>query len=222
MNKREVIEQNGVVAILRGINQAHVLDIANALLEGGVRTIEVTIGTPKVISMIETLSDALGDQMMIGAGSVLDPETARIAILAGARFIFSPTVHRGTIEMAKRYGVVSIPGAMTPTEIVTAYEAGADIVKVFPARAVGPAYFKDVKGPMPHIPLMPTGGIDVANSEDYLKAGAIALGVGSSLVETKDGVTPQSLERITERARLFMEVIRKHRTTPNARIEQNV
>jgi 2-dehydro-3-deoxyphosphogluconate aldolase/(4S)-4-hydroxy-2-oxoglutarate aldolase len=153
----------------------------------------------------------MGDQAIIGAGTVLDPETARAAIMSGARFVFSPTINKETIQMTKRYGVISVPGALTPTEILTGYECGADLIKVFPASLVGPSYIKDVHGPMPHIPLMPTGGIDLTNVGSYIKAGAVAVGVGSTLVNTREAVDEDYCKRLTEKAERFIQEVKTAR-----------
>lgn len=185
MNLLEQIKQNGIVAIIRGAKPENILPIAKALRDGGIKTLEITVETPKVLTLIEQVASEMGDEVIVGAGTVLDPETARAAIMAGAKFIFSPTVNVETIKLTKRYGVISIPGALTPTEILTAYEHGADVIKVFPASAFGPRYLKDIHGPLPHIPLMPTGGVDLGNLAEYIRAGAVAVGIGSNLVNTK-------------------------------------
>ena len=147
----------GVVAVLRADSSKELIDVSQALRDGGVVTLEMTMTTPGALKVIEDAAAKMKDSI-IGAGSVLDPETARAAILAGAEYIVGPTFHPGVVEMAKRYGKLVMPGAFTPTEILTAWQAGADIVKVFPASVGGPAYFKDVKGPLPQVRLMPTGG----------------------------------------------------------------
>lgn len=164
-----------------------------------------------MLSLIEQVAAELGNDVIVGAGTVLDPETARAAIMAGAQFIFSPTVNTETIRMTKRYGVVSIPGALTPTEILMAYEHGADLIKVFPANVYGPTYLKDIHGPLPHIPLMPTGGIDVHNAAEYIKCGAVALGVGSSLVNTKKEINEAYLSELTDKASQFVQEVKKAR-----------
>jgi 2-dehydro-3-deoxyphosphogluconate aldolase/(4S)-4-hydroxy-2-oxoglutarate aldolase len=144
--------------------------------------------------------------MMVGAGTVLDPETARLALNAGARFIISPTLNVKTIKMTKRYGAISIPGGFTPTEILTAYEHGADIVKVFPA-SQGATFFKDIKGPLPFIPLMPTGGVKLDNIREFQQAGAAAYGLGSSLVDTSQPVSEEYLRQLTRKAQQFVQAI---------------
>jgi len=198
----ELIE-SGIVAVIRGANKENIIPIAKALSAGGVKALELTVETPKILSLVEMVADELGDEAIVGVGTVLDPETARASIMAGAKFVFSPVVNIETIKMTKRYGVLSVPGAFTPTEILTAYENGADLIKVFPANIVGPGYFKDIHGPMPHIPLMPTGGINVTNVGAYIKAGAVAAGVGSTLVNTKEEITEEYLAKLTEVASQF-------------------
>ncbi|TDL30995.1 bifunctional 4-hydroxy-2-oxoglutarate aldolase/2-dehydro-3-deoxy-phosphogluconate aldolase [Jeotgalibacillus sp. S-D1] len=192
-----------MVPIVRGQSPEDVLKIAWSLHEGGVQVIEITLNSPKALESIELVSRELGNVMTVGAGTVLDPESARAALLAGASFILAPSVNTETIKMTKRYGAVSIPGAMTPTEIVTAYESGCDIVKVFPVTTLGPDYIKDLKGPLGHIPLMPTGGVDLANFEAYLKNGAVACGLGSSLVHSKTEINQAYLKNLTDKARQF-------------------
>ncbi|MDZ5711335.1 bifunctional 4-hydroxy-2-oxoglutarate aldolase/2-dehydro-3-deoxy-phosphogluconate aldolase [Jeotgalibacillus haloalkalitolerans] len=192
-----------MVPIVRGQSPEDVLQIAKALYEGGVQVIEITLNSPGALKSIEYVSKELGDVMAVGAGTVLDPESARAALLAGASFILSPSVNTETIKMTKRYGAVSIPGAMTPTEIVTAFESGCDIVKVFPVTTLGPDYIKDIKGPLGHIPLMPTGGVSLDNFEAYLKTGAVACGLGSSLVQYTAEIDQPYLTNLTEKARRF-------------------
>lgn len=203
----EEIQKRRVVAVIRGATMETIIPVAQALKNGGITAIEITMETPKALSIIERVADVFGDEMFVGAGTVLDPETARAAILSGAKFVFSPTVRKETIEMTKRYGIISVPGAFTATEILTAYEYGADVVKVFPAGSVGSSYFKNLAGPLPHIPLMPTGGINTENAKDYIRAGAVAVGVGSSLVDPTKELTEPYLRSITEKAQqLMMEV----------------
>ncbi|QGH33947.1 bifunctional 4-hydroxy-2-oxoglutarate aldolase/2-dehydro-3-deoxy-phosphogluconate aldolase [Gracilibacillus salitolerans] len=197
----------GVVAVMRKTTPETIIPIAKALRDGGVTSLEITVETPKVLTLIEKVKDELGDEVMVGAGTVLDAETARAALMAGASFIFSPTVREETIEMTKRYGAVSVAGAFTPTEILTAYEKGADMIKVFPASVVGPKFFKDIKGPLPHIPLMPTGGVDVDNTSDYIEAGAVAVGAGSTLVKQTDQITENYLTDLTNKAKEFVQAV---------------
>ncbi|WP_299087569.1 bifunctional 4-hydroxy-2-oxoglutarate aldolase/2-dehydro-3-deoxy-phosphogluconate aldolase [uncultured Metabacillus sp.] len=206
MNTLSSILENKLIAIIRGANPEDVVSIAKALHEGGVNMIEITMNSPKALAGIEAVKAELGNQVLVGAGTVLDAETARAAILAGAEFILSPTIHLETINMTKRYGAVSIPGAFTPTEILAAYENGGDLIKVFPA-TLGPSYIKDFRGPLPQIPLLPTGGVDVNNIKDYLKAGAVGCGIGSALVNTKQKITAEYLEKIAEKARQFVVAV---------------
>lgn len=195
-----------IVAIIRGAHPEDILKIVEALYQGGIRTLEVTINSPKAMHVIEQVADKMGDKILVGAGTVLDPETARIALLAGAKFIVSPTTNVNTIQMTKRYGGISIPGAFTATEILTAFEHGGDIIKVFPA-SQGPRYFQEISGPLPQIPLMPTGGVNLENIKDFQNAGAVAFGLGSSLVDTKPAITDEYLKALTEKAQAFVKAI---------------
>jgi 2-dehydro-3-deoxyphosphogluconate aldolase/(4S)-4-hydroxy-2-oxoglutarate aldolase len=209
----EEIKSRAVVAVIRGASVESIIPMARALKDGGVTALEITMETPKALAVIEKAADEFGNDMFVGAGTVLDAETARAAILSGAKFVFSPTVRKETIEITKRYGVISVPGAFTPTEILTAYEYGADVIKVFPAGSVGPGYFKNIAGPLPHIPLMPTGGIDMNNAKDYILAGAVAVGVGSSLVDPKRELSDDYLALITENAKKLMDEVHTARLT---------
>jgi len=200
MNVIEKINKQKIVAVIRSVKDKDIDSIASALLAGGVSILEITAESPNFISSIKRVKEVFGDKITVGAGTVLDPETANFAIKAGAQFIFSPTVNLETIKMTKRYGVVSIPGAMTPTEVINAYEQGADIVKIFPANVLGPAYLKDIHGPLPHIPLMPTGGINSSNIQEYFLNGAVAVGIGGTLVNANTKFNDDSLYQITEKA----------------------
>ncbi|MGN8645602.1 bifunctional 4-hydroxy-2-oxoglutarate aldolase/2-dehydro-3-deoxy-phosphogluconate aldolase [Gracilibacillus sp. HCP3S3_G5_1] len=206
MHTLEAIYQHKIIAIIRGAEKEDLLQIGKALKEGGVRLIEVTLNSPQAIEGIKDLKEAFGEEMKVGAGTVLDPESAKTAIDAGADFILSPTISKETIKMTKRYGKVSIPGAFTPTEILTAYEEGADLVKVFPA-SIGSAYIKDIRGPLNHIPLVPTGGVNKKNIVEFQKAGAAAFGIGSSLVNTKEKVNKAYLRELTEKAKDFIQAV---------------
>ncbi|MCM3259511.1 bifunctional 4-hydroxy-2-oxoglutarate aldolase/2-dehydro-3-deoxy-phosphogluconate aldolase [Paenibacillus lautus] len=209
MNTMSSILDNKIIAIIRGANSKDVLNMAKALHEGGVNILEITMNSPNVLSAIEEITVELGDRVVVGAGTVLDAETARAAILAGAKFILSPTVDIETIQMAKRYGAVSIPGAFTPTEILSAYENGGDIIKVFPA-TLGPSFIKDIRGPLPQIPLLPTGGIDLNNIQEFMKAGAIGCGIGSALVNTQLEITDEYFVQLTEKARQFASAVKSN------------
>lgn len=210
MSGIDIIKETGVAAVIRGATTDNIIAIAEALKAGGVKVLEITVETPGACAAIEKASREL-DDVLVGAGTVLDPETARTAIMSGAKFIFSPTTNPKTIEMTKRYGVVSIPGALTPTEILTAYENGADLIKVFPANVFGPSYIKDIHGPLPQVPLITTGGISVENVRDYIKAGATGVGVGSSLVNTKKELSSAYLSEITATASKFIKAVKEAR-----------
>ncbi|WP_175637895.1 bifunctional 4-hydroxy-2-oxoglutarate aldolase/2-dehydro-3-deoxy-phosphogluconate aldolase [Metabacillus schmidteae] len=209
MTLLDQIKETGIVAVIRGASTENIIPIAKALKNGGVTALEITVETPRVLSAIEKLSAELGDEVIVGAGTVLDPETARATIMAGAKFVFSPTVNKETIKMTKRYGVLSIPGALTPTEILTAYENGADLIKVFPANVFGPKYLKDIHGPLPQIPLMPTGGVSLENIGDFVRAGAVAAGVGTSLVNTKREINEQYLAELEQTARSYHQAFKE-------------
>ena len=175
----------GLVAVVRAPDPTHLLNVIKALAEGGVCVAEVTLTVPNALDVIRAAKADLGNRVLLGAGTVLDPETARAAILAGAEFLVSPTVNLDVIKLARRYDKLVFPGAFTPTEILAAWEAGADVVKVFPAEVLGPAFFKAMRGPLPQVRLMPTGGVDLNTAGDFLRAGACCLGVGSQLVDPK-------------------------------------
>lgn len=196
------IKEYQLVAIVRGLAPQDVLSVAEALYAGGIRVLEVTMNSEEPLAAIRSVSDVMGKQMVIGAGTVLDARMAEAAISAGAQFVLSPVVAIDVIQAARSFGAVAIPGAYTATEIFTAYKNGADIVKVFPATS--PAYIKDIAGPLPQIPLLPTGGITPENVGEYKRAGAVGFGVGSALVDTKQPITPHYLEQITERAKRFV------------------
>jgi 2-dehydro-3-deoxyphosphogluconate aldolase / (4S)-4-hydroxy-2-oxoglutarate aldolase len=177
------IEACGVVAVIRLKDAGKLRAVVDALAEGGVRALEITMTVPRAIETIGELAPALPEGFLLGAGTILDPETARLAILAGARFVVGPVFRPEVIAMCHRYDVPAMPGCFTPTEILSAWEAGADVVKVFPATALGPGYLKDVGGPLPQVKLMPTGGVSIENAGDWIRAGAIAVGVGTALLD---------------------------------------
>ncbi len=204
------IINTGVVAVMRAPSGELLADVAQALLAGGVEAMEVTFTVPGAPRVMEKVADLLGDKIVLGAGTVLDPETARTAILAGAEFLVAPTVNLPTIELCLRYGKVMMPGALTPTEVLTAWQAGADIVKVFPSELTGPGYLKALKAPLPQVRLMPTGGVNLQTAADFLRAGACALGIGGSLVEPK-AIANRDLARIESLARQYIEIIRQVR-----------
>ncbi len=179
------IERLGVVAIIRLRDPSGVRGVVDALARGGVKALEVTMTVPGAIELIEEIAPTLPPGFLFGAGTVLDPETAHRAVRAGAQFIVSPVLRVGVIEAAHEDEIPVLPGCFTPTEILTAWELGADVVKLFPATSAGPGYLKDVRGPLPQVKLMPTGGVSIDNVGDWLAAGAVAVGVGSALVDAK-------------------------------------
>jgi 2-dehydro-3-deoxyphosphogluconate aldolase/(4S)-4-hydroxy-2-oxoglutarate aldolase len=213
MTKTEVLHalrKIGLVPVLRAESEAQALALADAIAAGGVTVLEVTMTVPGAIRVMRRLAEERPD-ILIGAGTVLDPETARMCILEGAQFVVSPALNIKTIELCHRYGVAVLPGALTPTEIVTAWEAGADVVKVFPASSLGGAkYLKSVKAPLPQVELIPTGGVSLATASEFLEAGAFALGVGADLVNLK-AIAEGHPEIITESARKYLAIVRKFR-----------
>lgn len=206
----QAILEAGVIAVIRAPSAELLLPIAEALLGGGVSAIEVTMSTPKAIRGIEMLADRLGDRAVVGVGTVLDASTCRDAIAAGAEFVLSPNFDEEVVATTRRYGKISVPGAFTPTEILRAWTAGADIVKIFPSTALGPGYIKDLLAPLPQLKLSPTGGVDARNAGDWIKAGAVCVGAGSSLV-SKDAMARQDWGAITANAKAFIEAIRSAR-----------
>ncbi len=200
----------GLVPVLRAESEAQALALASAIAAGGVTTLEVTMTVPGAIRVMRTLAEQRPD-ILIGAGTVLDAETARMCILEGAQYIVSPALNLRTIEMCHRYGVAILPGALTPTEIVTAWEAGADVIKIFPASALGGAkYLKSVKAPLPQVEMIPTGGCSIATAREFLEAGAFALGVGADLVDPK-AIAEGHPETITENASKYLAIVRAYR-----------
>jgi 2-dehydro-3-deoxyphosphogluconate aldolase/(4S)-4-hydroxy-2-oxoglutarate aldolase len=213
MNKESQLQQvldGGIIAIVRSPNSQQLVGVTRALADGGVSVVEITMSVPDTLEVLQHIRKALGDRVLLGAGTVLDPETARAALLAGAEYIVAPTVNLDVIRLCQRYDKLVMPGAFTPTEILTAWEAGADIVKVFPAEVVGPAFFKALHGPLPHIRLMPTGGVDLSTAADFLKAGACCLGIGGQLVEPK-AVAEGNFERIRDLARQYVAIVKQVR-----------
>lgn len=204
------IIEGGIVAVVRSEKAEPLVKVVRALADGGVTAAEITFTVPDATDVIRQVRKEMGDAIVLGAGTVLDPETARVALLAGAEYLVSPVVNPEVIRLARRYDKVVMPGAFTPTEILAAWEAGADVVKVFPADVGGPAYFKAIKGPLPQIRLMPTGGVDLSTAENFLKAGAACLGVGGSLVEPK-AVAAGDMDRIRDLAAQFSEIVRRVR-----------
>lgn len=205
MKSIDVIKETKVVAVIRKADEKNIVPILKALSAGGVKAVEITAETPNVAGVISTAKEAMKEESCIGAGTVLDQETARTVMLAGADFIVSPSLNIDTLKLSNRYGVLHIPGVLTPTEIVTAYEHGASMVKIFPAATVGPNYIKNILGPLPHVEAMVTGGITLDNMKDYLHRGAKAVGIGSNLVNAVALRTKEDYERLQEEASKFIK-----------------
>jgi 2-dehydro-3-deoxyphosphogluconate aldolase/(4S)-4-hydroxy-2-oxoglutarate aldolase len=213
MRKEEVLKslrEIGLVPVLRASSVEKAMALAEAIAAGGVTVLEVTMTVPGAIRVMRQLAEQRPD-ILVGAGTVLDPETARMCILEGAQFVVSPALNLKTIEMCHRYSIAALPGALTPTEVVTAWEAGADVVKIFPASAMGGAkYLTALKGPLPQVEMIPTGGVSLSTAAEFLSAGAFALGVGSDLVDTKAMAEGRS-EVVTESARKYLEIVKQSR-----------
>lgn len=206
-----LIHDTGLIPIIRVDSAKTAMKVADAFLDGGVNIIEVTFSVPGATEVVKALTDKLGDKALIGTGTVLDPETARRAILAGSEFIVSPTYSKELIAMSRRYAKPCIPGALTPTEILDAYTLGSDAVKVFPCGTIGGAsYLKSVRAPLPQIPLVPTGGVNLETAGPLLDAGAFALGVGGAITDRK-AIKEGRFEVITENVKKFLEIVKKHR-----------
>lgn len=189
------IEETGIVAVIRAESEEKAVSISYACIEGGIDSVEITFTVPNAQKVIEALVNEFGDKLLIGAGTVLDSETARIAIMSGAKFIVGPSFDVETAKLCNRYRIPYMPGCMTPTEIIKAMEAGVDIIKIFPGSAFQPSYIKDIKGPLPQADLMPTGGVNLDNVEQWIKNGSIAVGVGGALTKgTKEDITNMAKE----------------------------
>jgi 2-dehydro-3-deoxyphosphogluconate aldolase/(4S)-4-hydroxy-2-oxoglutarate aldolase len=205
------ILEEGVVPVIRVSSAVEALEVARAIHEGGISVIEVTMTVPGAMEVIKEVSRKFGEEVLLGAGTVLDPETARAALLNGARFLVTPTLNPEVIKMSNRYGAVIIPGALTPTEILTAWEAGADLVKVFPiAQVGGPSYIRAIRGPLPQIPLVPTGGVNLQNAGEFIQAGAAAIAAGGELVDRK-AVAEKKYSVVVENAQKFLTEVKKAR-----------
>ena len=202
----------GLVAVVRAPDPKNLVDVIAALAEGGVAVAEITLTVPGALDVLKAAKAKLGDRVLLGAGTVLDPETARAALLAGAEFIVSPTLNFDVIRICKRYDKLVFPGAFTPTEILAAWEAGADIVKVFPADVLGSGFFKAMRGPLPQIRLMPTGGVALNTAGEFLRAGACCLGVGSQMVDPK-AVAREDYEYLRGLAWQYTQAVRLARGT---------
>lgn len=209
MNKRQIIERllnPGVVAIIRADSSAQLMDAARALAEGGVTAMEVTMTTPDALSVIERVAKEMKDEVLIGVGTVLDTETCRAAILAGAQFVVTPVMKPDVIALCNRYSKPIAAGAYTPTEALAAHEAGADFIKIFPADGLGPKYIKAIKAPLPQLEIIPTGGVDVNTAGDFIKAGCAAVAAGSSLV-SKEILQSADWPTLTATARAFVAAV---------------
>ena len=214
MSKSETLRrilEVGIIPVVRARSADEAMRAVDAIKEGGVSVLEITMTVPGAVRVIEELARRYQNEALVGAGTVLDQETARACILAGAEFIVSPALDLATIACCHRYSVAVMPGAMTPTEVLAAWSAGADLVKVFPANSLGGAsYIKNLKAPLPQVEMVPTGGVSLATAADFIKAGAAALGVGSDLVDTK-ALEEGNDRLISERARRFVEIVRQAR-----------
>jgi 2-dehydro-3-deoxyphosphogluconate aldolase/(4S)-4-hydroxy-2-oxoglutarate aldolase len=206
----QYVLNRGLVAIIRAPSGEQLVEVSEALVAGGIDVVEVTFTVPGILDILKEVRSALGDRILLGAGTVLDTESARAALLAGAEFLVTPTVNVEVIRLARRYGKLVMSGAFTPTEILTAWEAGADIVKVFPADIGGPEYLKTVHGPLPQVRLLPTGGVNLDTLPSFIKAGACAVGLGSALVE-KSALERRDMGRIRERAQAFVQCLAQAR-----------
>lgn len=201
-----------MVPVVRAASADEAMRVIDAIKEGGISILEITMTVPGAVKVIEEVAAKYGSDVTVGAGTVLDPETARACILAGAQFVVSPALNLDTIALCRRYSVPVMPGALTPTEVVAAWTAGADFVKVFPCGSVGGAsYIKNLKGPLPHIKFIPTGGVSLKTAADFIKAGSSALGVGTDLVDVK-AIRAGEAHVVTERAKQFAEIIREARS----------
>jgi len=200
----------GVIAVIRRLPEALVEQVAEHLVAGGITALEVTVDSPGAFSVIRRLAERLKDRAIVGAGTVLDAESARLAIDSGADFLLSPSLHRDVIQTALRYGKIAVPGVLTPTEMITAVEWGADLVKIFPASAFGAQYIRDIKAPFPHIPVIPTGGIHLGNLASFIQAGAAAVGVGGNLLDRR-AIETGDFAKIEALARQYVTVVQQAR-----------
>jgi 2-dehydro-3-deoxyphosphogluconate aldolase / (4S)-4-hydroxy-2-oxoglutarate aldolase len=216
MDKKQIVEQIeslGLVPVVRASSADEAMQVIEAIKAGGVNVLEITMTVPGAIKVIEKVADKYGSDVLVGAGTVLDPETARACLLAGAQFIVSPALNLDTIALCHRYSAPICPGVLTPTEVITAWSAGVDFVKVFPCGSVGGAsYVKNLKGPFPQVKIIPTGGVSIKTAADFIKAGASALGVGTDLVNTK-AIKEGNPEVVTEAARQYIEIIKEARAS---------
>ena len=216
MTKQDILRKIaslGLVPVVRASSADEAMKVVDAIREGGVDVLEITMTVPGAIGVMEQLALRFGTDVLLGAGTVLDPETARACMLAGARFVVSPALNPATIEICRRYSVPVLPGALTPTEVVAAWTAGADVVKVFPCGALGGAsYIKSLKAPLPQIEMIPTGGVSVKTAADFIKAGSMALGVGADLADTQ-AIRDGNARAVTEKAREYVRLVQEARAS---------
>ena len=214
MDRAEIIkqiEEIGIVPVVRAASADEAMRAIDAIMAGGINVLEITMTVPGAVKVIEEVAKRYGSDVLVGAGTVLDPETARACILAGSQFVVSPALNLETIAMCRRYGVPICPGALTPTEVITAWTAGGDFVKIFPCGSMGGAsYLKNLKGPLPQVKMIPTGGVSLKTAADFIKAGASALGVGTDLVDVK-AIREGNAHIVTERAKQFVEIVKEAR-----------
>lgn len=214
MDKKQIVEHIealGLVPVVRASSADEAMQAIDAIKAGGVDVLEITMTVPGAVKVIEKVADKYGSEVLVGAGTVLDPETARACLLAGAQFIVSPALNLATIELCHRYSAPICPGVLTPTEVITAWSAGVDLVKVFPCGSVGGAsYVKNLKGPFPQVKIIPTGGVSLKTAADFIKAGASALGVGTDLVDVK-AIREGNASVVTERAKQFVDIVKEAR-----------
>jgi len=206
----QFMKDSGVVAVLRAKDSTQLYNVAKALADGGVKSIEVTMTTPNALAVINEVSVKMGREILVGVGTVLDPETARAAILAGARFVVGPALNLDVVKLCNRYSKIVVPGTFTPTEMLTAWEAGADMCKLFPATSVGPGYIKDVLGPFPQLEIIPTGGVTVETTPAFIKAGAAAVAAGGAMVP-KDALAAGNFDAIRDMGAKFVKAVKDAR-----------
>ena len=209
MNKAKILDRMvnpGVVAVIRADSSSQLLDVARALALGGVTAMEVTMTTPNALAVITAVKNEMGDTILMGVGTVLDTETCRVALLAGAQFVVTPVLKPEVIALCNRYSVPIVSGAYTPTEALTAHEAGADFIKIFPADGLGPNYIRALKAPLPQLQIIPTGGVDVHTAGDFIRAGCAAVAAGSSLV-SKAVLQSGDWAKLTDTARAFVQAV---------------
>ncbi len=213
MNRQDIVkklEDSGIVAVIRLNKADHLEKIIEALTGGDVRALEITMTTPGAVEIIRNISKTLSDDFLIGAGTVLNLNDTEAVIDAGAQFVVSPVYNPAVVKLAHRFEKAVMPGAFSPTEILNAWNGGADIVKVFPATALGPKYFKDIHGPLPQVKLTPTGGVTLENAEEFIRCGAVCLGVGTALLD-KEMIKNQDWQALAERARQFKAAVERGR-----------